>query len=52
VDYRPYLSVRGRNLYFTTQISDALQLNAPWKNSKFKRDYKAAFTTDAVRENT
>src|SRR6267378_3302217 len=48
-DDRPYLSVRGRNLYFTTQISDALQLNAPGRIRSLK-DYKAAFTTDAVRK--
>jgi len=48
-DYRPYLSVRGRNLYFTNRISDALQLNAPGTIRSLK-DYKAAFTTDAVRK--
>ena len=48
-DPRPYLSIRGRNLRFTAQISDALQLNAPGEIRRLK-DYKAAFTTDAVRK--
>jgi len=48
-DYQPYLSVRGRNLYFTNQISDALQLNAPGKIRSL-RDYKSAFTAGAVRK--
>src|SRR6266851_4229029 len=48
-DYRPYLSLRGRNLYFTKSISAALQLDqlGPGRNSK---EYKAAFTAAAVRK--
>jgi SEC-C motif-containing protein len=49
LDNRPYLSVRGRNLYFATLISDALKLNALGK-SRSLRDYKAAFTAAAVRK--
>lgn len=48
-DYRPYLSIRGRNLFFTNQVSEALQLNATGKIRGLK-DYKAAFTTGAVRK--
>ncbi len=48
-DYRPYLSVRGRNLYFTTRICEALQLTSPGSIESLK-DYKAAFTADAVRK--
>jgi AraC-like DNA-binding protein len=48
-DYIPYLSVRGRNLYFAGRISDALQLDTLGKTSGLK-DYKAAFTSDAVRK--
>jgi hypothetical protein len=48
-DYRPYLSVRGRNFYFVESISDALQLNKLGDTSGLK-DYKAAFTAGAVRE--
>jgi hypothetical protein len=48
-DYRPYLSVRGRNLYFANRISDALKLNTLGKARSLK-DYKAAFTADAVRK--
>lgn len=48
-DYRPYLSLRGRNLYFTKSISAAFQLDelGSGRNSK---EYKAAFTAAAVRE--
>jgi hypothetical protein len=48
-DYRDHLSVRGRNLYFAARISDALQLGTLGKARSLK-DYKAAFTTDAVRK--
>lgn len=44
-----HLSIRGRNLYFTTRISEALQLNTLGKTRSLK-DYKAAFTADAVRK--
>lgn len=47
-DPRPYLSVRGRNLYFTARILDALELSIPGKIRSLK-DYKARFTTDAVQ---
>ena len=47
-DYRPYLSIRGRNLYFANRISDALQLDTLGKARSLK-DYKAAFTVEAVR---
>lgn len=48
-DQRPYLSVRGRNLCFVADISQALELNAPGKMRSLK-DYKAAFTASAVRK--
>src|SRR5574340_339656 len=48
-DPRPYLSVRGRNLCFAAEISEALELNAPGKIRSLK-DYKAAFTVSAVRK--
>jgi AraC-like DNA-binding protein len=47
-DYRPYLSVRGRNLLFANRIAEALQLDEHIKPSL--KDYKAAFTADAVRQ--
>ncbi len=48
-DQRPYLSVRGRNLYFTKRISEALGLTALGQTRSLK-DYKAGFTADAVRK--
>jgi AraC-like DNA-binding protein len=48
-DFRPYLTVRGRNLYFARLVSEALQLDTLAKPQSLK-DYKAAFTTDAVRK--
>jgi hypothetical protein len=47
-DIRPFLSVRGRNLCFANRIADALKLDALGKSRTLK-DYKAAFTADAVR---
>lgn len=49
IDQRRYFSVRGRNLYFSARISDALGLAALEKTRSLK-DYKAAFTADAVRK--
>lgn len=48
-DRRPYLSVRGRNLLFLEQVSGALQLDKLGKAGTLKQ-YKAAFTTEAVRK--
>lgn len=48
-DYRKHLSIRGRNQYFLNRISDALQLDAIPQGREL-RDYKAAFTSKAVRE--
>lgn len=48
-DSRPYLSVRGRNLLFLEQISGALQLDKLGRAGSLKQ-YKAAFTTEAVRK--
>lgn len=39
--------MRGRNLYFATGLADILQLDTRSVNSR--KDYKAAFTADAVR---
>jgi AraC-like DNA-binding protein len=47
-DYRPYLSIRGRNLYFANRIGEALQFDTLGK-ARSLRDYKAAFTPEAVR---
>ena len=49
LDYRDHLSVRGRNLYFAALISDALQLDSLGQ-TRHLRDYKAAFTAEAVRK--
>jgi hypothetical protein len=49
LDFREHLSIRGRNLYFATRISEALQLDSLGK-TRHLRDYKAAFTADAVRK--
>lgn len=48
-DYRPYLSLRGRNLYFTKSICDALQFDKLGRD-RYSKAYKAAFTAAAVRE--
>ena len=48
-DYRTFLSVRGRNLYFSNRISEALQLDVAGRPLSL-REYKAAFTPDAVRK--
>jgi AraC-like DNA-binding protein len=48
-DFRPHLSIRGRNLYFASRISEALQLDKIGKPRSLK-EYKAAFTADAVRK--
>lgn len=49
LDYRPYLSVRGRNLYFVSRISEALQLDPGGKPIALN-DYKARFRAEAVRK--
>jgi hypothetical protein len=46
-DWRRYLSVRGRNLYFANGLAKILQLDTRSVNSL--KDYKAAFTADVVR---
>lgn len=48
-DYRPFLSVRGRNLQFAGRIADALQFGTLGKARSLK-DYKGAFTGEAVRK--
>jgi len=48
-DYRPFLSVRGRNLQFVSRIAEALQFGTLGKARSLK-DYKAAFTAEAVRK--
>jgi hypothetical protein len=48
-DYRDYLSIRGRNLYFAGRIGEALQFDT-LRDSRSLKDYKSAFTTDAVRK--
>jgi hypothetical protein len=45
-DWRPYLSVRGRNLHFANRIAEILQLDS----HKNLADYKKGFTEKAVRE--
>src|ERR1700730_10477354 len=47
-DYKPYLSLRGRNLYFTRSICDALQFDKLGRD-RYSKAYKAAFTAAAVR---
>lgn len=48
-DWQPYLSIRGRNIYFANRLTEILQLDANDK-SKGLKDYKAAFTGNAVRQ--
>ncbi|OFW18635.1 MAG: hypothetical protein A3H27_14450 [Acidobacteria bacterium RIFCSPLOWO2_02_FULL_59_13] len=48
-DCRDHLSIRGRNLYFASRILEALQLDTLGTTRSLK-DYKAAFTADAVRK--
>ena len=45
-DWRPYLSIRGRNLHFANRIAEILQLDS----HKNISDYKKGFTEKAVRE--
>lgn len=45
-DWRPYLSIRGRNLHFVNRIAEILQLDS----HKNLADYKNGFTENAVRE--
>ena len=45
-DWRPYLSVRGRNIHFVNRIAEILQLDS----NKNLADYKKGFTEKAVRE--
>jgi hypothetical protein len=47
-DWRPYLSIRGRNIYFADRLIEILQLEAYDKRKGLKA-YKAAFTGNAVR---
>jgi hypothetical protein len=49
LNYRPFLSVRGRNLQFVSRIAEALQFGTLGKARSLK-DYKAAFTADAVQK--
>lgn len=49
LDPRPYFSVRGRNLLFLEKVSGVLQLDRLGKAGGLK-EYKAAFTTEAVRK--
>jgi hypothetical protein len=48
-DIRPYLSIRGRNIYFANRLFEILKLD-PKNNSKGLKYYKAAFTGTAVRQ--
>jgi len=45
-DWRPYLSIRGRNLHFVNRIAEILQLDS----HKNLANYKKGFTEKAVRE--
>jgi len=47
-DWRPYLSIRGRNIHFANRIAEILQLDT--KKVKNLSDYKKGFTEKAVRE--
>jgi hypothetical protein len=46
LDWRPYLSTRGRNLAFINRIGEALNLDHIGQS---QQEYKAAFTASAVR---
>ena len=46
LDYRSFLSVRGRNLYFLASIADALQFDS----LESLKAYKGAFTAKAVQQ--
>ncbi|MDQ3196044.1 MAG: SEC-C domain-containing protein, partial [Pseudomonadota bacterium] len=48
-DWRQYLSIRGRNLYFAKSIANILQLEAPGSVLSPAR-FKAAFTAAAVQQ--
>jgi len=46
-DWIQYLSIRGKNILFVNRIADALQMDSG-PGPKSLKDYKAAFTVDAV----
>jgi hypothetical protein len=46
-DPNPYLSIRGRNIYFANRLAEILQFDKIDKVRVLK-DYKAAFTAEAV----
>jgi hypothetical protein len=48
-DFRPYLSLRGRNFYFIDRVLEALQLDTLGSATNLK-SFKSAFTTNAVRK--
>ncbi len=47
-DWRPLISIRGRNIHFLNKIREVLQIDNPEKIDSLK-DYKAAFTSQVVR---
>jgi hypothetical protein len=49
LDWRPYLSLRGRNLQFLNRICEALQIDGRETNLDLS-EFKSAFTARAVRD--
>lgn len=47
-DWRPYLSIRGRNINFVNRVAEILQLDS--RKVQSLSDYKKGFTEKAVRE--
>jgi len=47
-DWRPYVSIRGRNIHFVNRLSEILQLNTG--EIKNLTTYKEKFTAKVVRE--
>lgn len=48
LDWKPFLSIRGKNIIFLERIFEALQLDSPPRRRSLT-EYKAAFTPHAVK---
>lgn len=49
LDWKPLLSIRGKNILFIERMLEALQFDQPLKQKSLS-EYKAAFTPKAVKE--
>lgn len=49
-DPTPYLSIRGRNIFFINKIFEALQLDSAIEPKLLMKKYKTAFTNNTVKK--